>query len=73
MPGPLEAPAFLCPLILSFRESNVPEAQFPRRTLLGFSVNRVRLPPCVLLFLYAVEAARPAVSCARPQLGQLPE
>jgi hypothetical protein len=28
MPGLLEAPAFLCPLILSFRELNVPEAHF---------------------------------------------
>src|SRR5215203_3556904 len=25
----------------------------PRIDLLGFSVNRVRLPPCVLVFLYA--------------------
>jgi hypothetical protein len=28
---------------------------FPRRTLLGSSVNRGRLPPSVPVFLYAVE------------------
>src|SRR5215217_5006960 len=40
---------------------------------LGSWVNRVRLPPSDPVFLYAVEAARPAVSCARPQLGQMPQ
>ena len=40
MPGLLEAPAFLCPLILSFRASNLAEAWLPRRTLLGSSVHR---------------------------------
>ena len=29
MPGLLEAPAFLCPLILSFLESNLPETRSP--------------------------------------------
>src|SRR5215204_898097 len=48
-------------------------SEFPRTLFLGFSVTRVRLPPCVLVFLYAVEAARPAVSCARPELGQMPK
>ena len=37
MPGLLEAPAFLCPLILSFRESYLAEAHFLRRTLLKAS------------------------------------
>src|SRR5215212_10981435 len=39
MPGHLEAPAFLCPLILSFRESYLAETRFPiyrGRLLAGF-------------------------------------
>jgi hypothetical protein len=34
-------------LVLSFRESGIPEAQFPRRPPLGSSVNRGSPLPCV--------------------------
>ncbi len=45
MPGLLAAPAFLCPLILSFRESHLAEAWLPRRTFL-----RISTIPHTLLF-----------------------
>src|SRR5215204_2942802 len=55
----------------------VPNCHYPTPTFqtvsLGSSVNRVRLLPSAQVFLYAVEAARPAVSCARPELEQTPE
>jgi hypothetical protein len=43
MPGLLEAPAFLCPLIRSLREARIPEAWCARRTLLGISLNKLVL------------------------------